>query len=163
MFSAKEISSILLLCLAVACQHTEPVSPHVDASLERMIPAETKVLAGMDLAGLRKTQIYEKLLAEKKIPQLERFAKGTGLDPRRDLDQMLVAGKGSEYVVLARGNFPPLADIEKKLSVDTKTDHIAYKKYTLVGSEQGAFVRIDDHTAIAGPWRMVRSVLNQRT
>ena len=46
MSSAKEISSILLLCLAVGCKHTEPVSRHVDASLERMIPAETQFVDG---------------------------------------------------------------------------------------------------------------------
>ena len=59
-------AACILLCLAVGCRKAESISKHIDVSLERMVPAETQVLAGIDIEELRKTPVYTKLLAEQK-------------------------------------------------------------------------------------------------
>lgn len=163
MFSRREISSTLAAaCFAAlsACSRTAPTPPA--SPLHALVPPSTRILVGLDFDALRPTTTYQKFVASRKIPQLDEFAAETGLDPRRDLKQLLITGDGAgAFAVLARGDFPPATEIEKKLPA-SRLQHIPYKTYTLTGTEQAAFVRLDPHLVVAGPLTALRPVLDLR-
>jgi hypothetical protein len=125
-----------------------------------MIPADTVVLAGVKFDALRSTPVWQKLVAAQKVPALDRIAEDTGLDPRRDISEMLVASDGKHTVILAHGKFPNTAALEKKL-MDAGATRTPYQKYTMIGRGDGAVVFLDASTAVAGHPALVRASLDQ--
>src|SRR5579872_5199704 len=101
---------ILIASLAVAmafcaaCGH-KAEGPKMDPSIATLVPADTVLMAGTRLEALLKTPIYQRNFADRKIPQIDEFAQRTGLDPRKDLWELLFASNGTHGVLLGRGKF----------------------------------------------------------
>src|SRR5258707_1132415 len=70
-----------------------------------LVPADTIMLSGVRMAELRATPLYQKLIAEQRMSEINDFAKQTGFDPRKDVQELLAASDGADTVVLARGAF----------------------------------------------------------
>ena len=118
----------------------------VDPVLARMVPPGTVSLVGARMDQIRLTPIYQKMIAASKLPEVDRFAKETGFDPRRDVRELLVASNGTEgqSVVLARGAFGRITNIAQ-----LKT--FKHDIYEIHGDEHAGFCLLDDSTAAAGP------------
>src|SRR5580693_4386645 len=90
-----------LLLAAVVSQ----AAPRVDNVLLRMVPPGSTSLVGAHMDQLEASDLYQKLIAQQKLPQLDQFARDTGFDPRRDVREILLVTGPSGTVVLARGKF----------------------------------------------------------
>jgi hypothetical protein len=138
----------LAFFLLAGCQPRQSASLHISPALEGLVPADTVVVLGVNLAKIRNTAIYQKLIARVPLPQLDRFTQETGLDPRKDLTEILLCSSGKDALLLVRGTFR-LSDLEARFKSKGVTPS-DYKGHQLFGDARGAITFLDDSTAAAG-------------
>ena len=93
------------------------------------------------------------------LPQLDELKRQTGMDPRKDLSQLLSCSDGKNTLLLARGKFNRSV-VEEGFKKDG-TPAMPYKNYTLFGKEQGAaFLFLNDSTAILGTASQLRAIID---
>jgi hypothetical protein len=152
--------SALLLCLALAsCQPKQSASLHISPSLEALVPSDTVVVLGVNLAAIRNTTVYQKLISRVPLPQLDSFTQQTGLDPRKDLSEFLVCSNGKTGLLLVRGMFR-ITDLEARFKAKGVTP-TNYKGHALFGDDRAAILFIDDSTAVAGTVQEIHNLLDQ--
>ena len=149
----------MLLAISAGCARKSPVGPKIDPALATLIPDDTTLLVGTRLEALERTPVYQKYLADRKFPQVEEFAKQTGLDPKKDLWELLFVSDGKNNVLLGRGKFAN--EMEPRLEKEG-AKRFGYKGYTLVGSEKTAVVFFSSSTAAMGPTDSLRFLLDRR-
>jgi hypothetical protein len=151
---------LLGLSLALtACQPKPSASLHASSGLEKLVPADTVMVLGVNLSAIRYTSIYEKLISRVPLAQLDRFSQQTGLDPRKDLSEILLCSNGQNALLLVRGQFR-IADLETRL----KSNGVApsrYKGRDLFGDDRNAVLFLDDSTAAAGPLPQLHALIDQ--
>jgi hypothetical protein len=130
-----------------ACAHKQE-GAKVDPSLNTLVPSDTVLLAGTRLEALLKTPIYQRNFAQRQFPQIDEFAQRTGLDPRKDLWELLFVSNGRQNVLLGRGKFGDEMMMPKFEKEGMKTS--SYKGSTLVGNDAGAMLLINPTTAALG-------------
>jgi hypothetical protein len=155
------VSIRILLCalLLASCARKPSVGPKIDPALATLIPEDTTLLVGTRLEALERTPVYQKYLADRTFPQVEEFAKQTGLDPKKDLWEMLFVSNGKNNVLLGRGKFAN--EMEPRLE-KAGAKRFGYKGYNLVGDEKTAVVFFSGSTAAIGPTESLRFLLDQR-
>ncbi len=105
---------VLLFCLALAaCQPRQSASLHISPALEALVPSDTVVVLGVNLAAVRDTTVYQKLISRIPLPQIDSFTQQTGLDPRKDLSETLICSNGKSALLLVRGKFR-ITDLEAR-------------------------------------------------
>jgi hypothetical protein len=85
----------------------------VDSGLIALIPANSKLIAGIDVDKCRTSEFGQYLLSKSQADDVhfEQFMTQTGFDPRRDLDSLIMASssesseRNSPFAILARGTF----------------------------------------------------------
>ncbi len=147
-----------LALLAAGCGPGKPASARLDPAVEKLIPADTVMLVSIRMEAVRQTAIYTKVLAGLPSSTLDRFARETGLDPRRDVSELVVAGNGKDTLVIGRGKLA-VSELGKKLE-SLGARRLSHKGRTLWGSEETAVAFPDSSTAVAGPTRAVRAALD---
>jgi hypothetical protein len=151
---------LALLCLFLtACQPKQSASLHASPALEALVPADTVVVLGVNLTTLRDTTVYQKLQTRVPLPQLDSFAQQTGLDPRKDLSEILFASNGKNALLLVRGKFR-LADLQARFKSKGVTPS-NYKGHDLFGDDRGAVTFLDDSTAAAGTTADIHALIDQ--
>ena len=125
----------------------------VDNVLAQMVPNATTTLVGMRMEQLKATPLFQKMIAQQKLPQLDQFAKDTGFDPRRDVRDLLLASTGGDSVLLARGNF--------HLTSKGKFKKSNYHGFEIWTDEKAGFCILDRTLAAAGPLPMLQAALDQ--
>ena len=151
---------VALVCLAmIACQPKKAEPVRLDPSLEAMAPPDTVFVVGANLDAIRGTVVYQKLLSRVPLPQLDEFTKQTGLDPRKDLSQILSCTNGKHGLLMARGKFN-VADLEARLK-EKGAKSFDYKNHKLYGTEQAVIVFWNDSTAVAGTADEVRALVDR--
>lgn len=150
---------VALLTLA-GCAPRASQTVKIDPALATLIPPDAVVLAGVKADVLRSTEFYRRFVLSRPQPQLDNFVKRTGLDPRQDIWELLLASDGKSMVTMARGKFSP-AGLEPRLS-QGGAQRFPYKGYTLIGSEEAAVVFMNASTALAGPASALRATLDRR-
>lgn len=149
-----------LACIALcSCQPKQSASLHISPALETLVPADTLVVLGINLAALRDTPVYQKLIARVPLPQLDEFQKQTGLDPRKDLSEVLLCSSGKTALLLVRGKFR-LQDLETRFKSKGVTPS-NYKGHALFGDDRAAIVLLDDSTAAAGTPAEIHALLDR--
>jgi hypothetical protein len=162
MKSAARGAATLVVCAAIilaGCAHKSVVGPKIDPALATLVPEDTTLLVGTRLEALAKTPVYQKYLADRKFPQVEDFAKQTGLDPQKDLWELLFVSDGKNNVLLGRGKFAN--EMEPRLEKEG-AKRFGYKGYNLIGDEKAAVVFISSSTAAMGATESLRFLLDQR-
>jgi len=153
-------AAVALLTLALAgCLPKKSASLHVSPELEALVPADTVVVLGFNLAALGDTAIFQKLSSRIPLPQLDEFEKQTGLDPRKDLSEFLVCSNGKNALLLARGKFRT-ADLEARF----KSKGVApenYKGHALFGDQRAAVTFLSDSTAAGGATAQLQALIDQ--
>jgi hypothetical protein len=127
---------LLAAVVLVGCNSTEP-GPIVDPALSTLVPPDTTMLIGMRVEDLTKTAIYKKYLADRELAPLDEFARQMGVDPRKDLWEILYISNGKERAMLGRGKL--LDDSDPRLEIEKQgAQRMTYRGYTLVGNDQAA-------------------------
>jgi hypothetical protein len=162
MFKTALIASVAACCIALAaCGRSTPTVVRVDPALATLIPSDTAILVGAKLEKLRETEVYRKHFSESSFPRLDEFARDTGLDPRKDIWDVLFCSNGSDNgVLMARGKFPQ-SELEPKLEKDGAT-RTNYKGYSLFGNEQTGVFFMNASTALAGSTSMLKHIIDNR-
>jgi hypothetical protein len=155
----RRLCAVALLLVLAACQPKKSESLRIDPSLEALVPADTVFLVGANLDAVRETPVYQKLLSRVPLPQLDDFARQTGLDPRKDLSQILSCSNGKHGLLMARGKFN-IADLEPRLEA-RGAKKFAYKNRQLFGNEQTAILFWNASTAVAGTTDELRSLIDR--
>lgn len=102
-----------LPCLLLAAGFSTGIAyaaPRIDNVLIRMVPPGPTSLVGAHMDQLTASELYQKLIAQQKLPQLDQFARDTGFDPRHDVREILLVNGPQGSVLLARGTFNLKAD-----------------------------------------------------
>ena len=149
----------LAFFLLAGCQPRQSASLHVSAALEKLVPSDAVIVLGVNLAAIHDTAVYQKLITRVPLPQLDRFMQQTGLDPRKDLSEILLCSDGKSALLLVRGKFR-LSDLEARFKSNGVTP-TNYKGHELFGNDSGAITFLDDSTAAAGSVDEVRALLDQ--
>ena len=145
--------AIPVAILGCSCAQTGG-GARIDQALAALVPADTILLSGIRMNELRATPLYTKMLSQQRLSELDDFAKQTNFDPRKDVNEMLLASNSVESVLLARGNFKIQAPAGMKKSI--------YKGATLYGKTGGAYAILDATTAVAGVESAVRRAIDQK-
>lgn len=154
------LATALFTFLALSsCQSRQSASLHVSPALEALVPPDTVVVLGVNLAAIRDTPIYQKLITRVPLPQLDHFTQQTGLDPRKDLSEILLCSDGKSAVLLVRGKFR-IADLEARFKSNGVTPSM-YKGHAIFGNEPAAITFPEDSIAAAGPPASLHSLIDQ--
>ncbi|HEV8336854.1 MAG TPA: hypothetical protein VGR67_10585, partial [Candidatus Polarisedimenticolia bacterium] len=161
-------ASILLIVLAPACRRLALRQEAVELSY---LPADSLFVASMDVVRLRKAPLYGKLDSES--GQLKTFLLRLGIDPRKDLDHVTLAFRGSatepgEWLALLRGRFDR-ARIEKgledpgaRMSVDTYRGKKIHSLVSVPDIGELSFAVIDPTAAALGKSKAIQMALDVR-
>jgi hypothetical protein len=152
---------LLAGALALAgCGRIRPeVGARVDPALAALVPSGTVLMVDTRIEALLQTPIYKQYLAQQQVPQVEQFARETGIDPRKDLRELLFVSDGHDGVLLGRGKFG--GDVGAELEKEGATRSV-YKGLNLIGNDRDAVVFLDSSTMAAGGIAAVRSLIDQR-
>jgi len=151
----------LAFLLLSGCQPKQSASLHINPNLESLVPADTVVVLGVNLTTIRDTTIYQKLLTRVPLPQLDTFTQQTGLDPRKDLTEILLCSNGKSALLLIRGKFR-IGDLQARFK-SKGVSPSDYKGHALFGDDRASVTFLDDSTAAAGPPTELRALLDQPT
>jgi len=155
-------SAIFAICLALAgCKSNRlgPGAVRIDPALEALVPADTVFVIGANVDAIRETPVYQKLLSRTPLPQLDEFTRQTGLDPRKDLTQILSCSNGKHGLLMARGKFN-VPDLEARIEA-RGLKRLDYKNQRIFGTEQTAIYFKDSFTAIGGTEAELRSLIDR--
>ena len=158
-----------LPCLLLAAGFSTGIAyaaPRIDNVLIRMVPPGPTSLVGAHMDQLTASELYQKLIAQQKLPQLDQFARDTGFDPRHDVREILLVNGPQGSVLLARGTFNLKAD---PIAGMTVIRHGQYSIRTLPASNAPAatpgvpsgFCVLDSTLAAAGEVPAVEAALDE--
>lgn len=166
LFFALVIGSYLLLKKTVT---KEPV--RVYPALATAIPADTKILVGLQIEKIKQTRLYQKLVEERKIPAIDRFAQETGIDPRKNVYEVVFASNGTDTIVLASGKFAELSSSTGQNTNELRPHAqiqgermvpMPYKGYTLIGNPNAAACFLNNATVMAGRTDVLKRVIDAK-
>jgi hypothetical protein len=136
------------------CRVLSPPKGPVDPALAAFVPPDTAALLGVQMNLLRQAPLYRKLAQHGRLSMLDGFRAETGIDPDRDVRQLLLAGDGRHALALARGTFKP--------NPPDGWHAAAYRGCTLWAKDNGVAVAFPDNsTAIGGPDALVRAAIDR--
>ena len=148
----------LLLCSCAPQKQDRPL--FIDPSLEALIPPDSVFIVGANIDAIKDTAIYHKLLSQMDLPQLNQFTQQTGLDPRKDLRQVISVSNGKTGLLLARGKFERAEEQTQLRGGDGA--RFDYKGQHLLGNERGAVLFVNSSTAVAGPTPELKKFIDDR-
>ena len=153
-------ASLLVAVLLSGCGHPMPWNTRFDPALATLVPADTNVLVELNLARLRGTPVYQQHLAPMAAHELGDITRLTGIDPNRDVDQVLLASNGRNFVTLVRGRFNP-ADAASRMQANgaSRTSDAGIAVFEQDGN---AIAFADSSMAVAGSDAAVRDALERR-
>jgi hypothetical protein len=156
MFRYWLVLAALALC---GCKHAQKSeSLRIDPAFEKLIPADTVFIAGANVESIRNTVTYQKFLSRVPLPQLDNFTSKTGLDPRKDISQILSCSNGKNGLFMARGDFHT-KDLEARL-IQQGATQITYKGRNFFGAEATAILFLNSSIAVAGSAPELRAVVD---
>lgn len=130
-----------------------------------LVPSDTKILVGVRIAELKKTDVYQRLMKEGKLPQVELFKQETGIDLKKDIWEVITAFNGHQSVTLVRGKFTDggVTDSGMEPTLDKKgIRRSGYRGYTFQGDDRVVVTFLNSSVAVAGSIPAVQSVIDAR-
>jgi hypothetical protein len=149
------------LAALASCSRKPPESGvFIDPQFASLVPPDTTLLVGLRVENLVKTPVYRKYLSGGKIQIIDKFARGTGINPEKSLWNILLVSNGQRSFVLGRGKFADelmAPDFSKK-----GVRRFGYHGLTMFGDEQQAMLLVNSSTIAMGETSALRSLANQR-
>ena len=153
------LALLAALSLASCARKSGGVLP-VDVTLQEMVPSDTIRLYGGSVEAMRRTPVYEKYLAKRSLPMLDRFVAESGIYPRADLRDFLVADNGVGTVAFVHGDFRR-SEIENRLRSE-KASRDQYKGVTIWVANEYGVAFLGPHMAVGGNVSLVRQAVDRR-
>ena len=155
------VAVLILSMFAASCGHKSSSGVFMDPAFGPLVPPDTKYMVGIRLDKIRDTPLYKRLNGQFDLnKRLDVFSARTGLDPRKDLWQVLIVSNGSDQLFMARGRFG-VGEMEPQLP-ELGSSRTKYKNYTLIGSEQTSVVFANPGVAVAGKQSALKNLLDHR-
>ena len=145
------------------------VGPLVGEAL--ILPADAKFVMGFDVKRFAASPFYERFKAQRgmKPEALAELEAKTGLNPARDVDQIVIAGTGvrGAGVAVALGHFD-LYKLGRAIEASGKAQGTSYEGVTVYNfSEESkqplSLALVDESTLVLGPTDQVTQALASRT
>jgi len=155
------LSPVLIAAVLFAGCRSQEAHARIDPALAPLVPSDTRLLAGFRLDKLKTTPFYKTYVEGKKIPQLEEFARTTGLDPRKDLWELLMASNGKRTLVFARGKFGDLFGLEPRIQIDGMR-RLNYKSFPVYATRDQGMMFLQSGVAVAGPLDALYAIVDNR-
>jgi hypothetical protein len=152
--------ALAALVAALGCSRIANKGVVIDSSFKPFIPADAKVLAGVQIAKLQAAPLYRTHKEQLDFGQLQAFSERTGLDPTRDLSEALITWDGTHFLAMARGHFSQAKVGPKLESLGARRR--SYKKYTLFGDDSNSLVFMRDGLIVAGTSQGLRDLIDRR-
>jgi hypothetical protein len=143
----------------LACSRPPSSGIRIDRNFESLIGAETKALAGLDLSALKRSAVYGRHEKDLQFPLLDASADRLGLDPRRDIQKILVVADNSRSLFIISGSFQKTS-VEQKLGASLGLRRGSYKGHSVLGDERDSLAFLTNGVALAGPGRSLRTALD---
>ena len=150
----------VLLGFIGGCNKSPSVAVRIDPALAALIPNGTKYLMVARLDKLRDTATYERHFKQRFSDQFDEFARNTGMDPRKDLWQLVICSDGKRNVMMGRGKFA-IADLEPRLEREG-AERFRYKNHNFFGDERNAGVFINVSTAVVGDTALLKEIVDRQ-
>jgi hypothetical protein len=152
---------IAVVLLGGCSRKPAETSVFIDPQFGALVPPDTTLLVGLRVENLVKTPLYHKYLSGGKIRIIDKFARGTGINPEKSLWNLLLVSNGRDSFVLGRGKFA-----DELMAPDFSKKGVArfgYKGLTLFGDEQQAMLMVNSSTIAMGDTPTLRTLVDQRT
>ena len=156
------IAVAVVFLMIVGCARRSDIL-FVDPALLSLVPADSVMLAGMKMEKIRETAAFKKYATSAMFKQpLDNFEKETGIDPRKDLWEILVASNGKgKSLVFARGSFAGTG-LEPKIEKPGVTRD-SYKGYMLFVKDDAGVVFLNSSTIAAGKTELLHEMIDARS
>ena len=151
---------LLLLAAALlllGCTSAPVPGPKIDPALAGLIPADTILLVGTRLESIEKTAVYQKYLAHRRLQFIDQFAEKTGVNPQKDLWELLYVSNGKRGALIGHGNFSDEGEPRLQKRGDNR---FAYKGFNFVGSESSAILLINQTVFALGDTDQLRAMVD---
>jgi hypothetical protein len=139
------------------CSTKPPAGPKIDPALAGLIPADTVLMAGTRVEALKKAPIYQKFLAHRSLPQIDEFATRTGVNPQKDLWELLYVSNGKAGAVLGHGMFSDEGEPKLQQRGDNR---FGYKGFNFIGNERTAILLISQTVLAMGDTDELRAMVD---
>jgi hypothetical protein len=139
------------------CSTTPPPGPKIDPALAGLIPGNTVMMAGIRIEALKRAPVYQKFQARRTLPQIDDFAKRTGVDPRKDLWELLYVSNGKSGALIGRGMFSDEGEPRLQKRGDNR---FGYKGFNIVGSELTAILLVGQTVLALGDTDELRAIVD---
>lgn len=144
-----------------ACQRILPTHARVDAAIAPLIPGDTVVLAGLRLDRLKNTPFFEKYVQGKRIPDLDNFKDKTGLDPVKDIWELVYSATPNRTLLFIRGKFGGEFGLEPNFAVPG-LQRMSHKGYYILYKDASGVLFLNSGVAIAGNIPDLKAVVDNR-
>jgi hypothetical protein len=153
------VRRLLLFVFVLASCHKGPESGvKIDSSFTAFIPTDTKAIAGVQVDQLKNTEFYKRYQNQLNLPQVSALSERIGLDPRRDLSEILITWNGKQVLTMARGTFQT-QDVRQKLT-KLAPQQETYKNIPLFGDKKESAAILPHSLALAGPNDAVKQAID---
>lgn len=153
------IGLVWVATIAVAsCSGPAPSGIAVPREFKPFISPDTSMMVGVDLEHLRSSPLYAKYKGELKFSESEEFTRDFGVDPQRDLNQLLYVSGGKKEYLLARAVFR-MPDLENKLR-EKGLKRTAYKGFDLWGDARDSLALRKSSVVVMGAAEAVRNAID---
>lgn len=132
----------------------------IDPALMVLVPPETQLLMGFRVKEITKTPVYSILRQKKILEPLEEFVARTGINPDKQLYEMLVTFDGEESLVLARAKFNEEAALEPDIKGPGML-RFEYGGRMFIGNEQFAIAFVNSSTGMLGSTAYLRKTVDR--
>ena len=155
-------TSLAAVALALLAGCSKPTGANLDPSLTLLIPPDTTALVCVRFDLLKTAPVYQKYFANRDIPQIQEFAKTTGVDVKRNLWELLFVSNGTRNMVLGRGMFSD--ESEPRLDNLTKqgAKRFPYKGVNFVGDDQHAVMLLSQTVVGVGDTEMLKQAVDAK-
>lgn len=157
----KVIAAVLLAGVLVTGCRRGPSNARIDAAISPLIPSDSVVLAGLRLDRLKDTPFFKAYVEGHKIKVLDDFQAKTGLDPTRDIWELVYAGNAKRSVVFIRGKFGGQFGLEPDFRVPG-VERQTYKTYYILSQGEAGVLFITSGVAVAGAVKDLKEIVDNR-
>ncbi len=150
-----------LLPLLSGCRPARHTSVFIDPALLTLVPNDSVFMGGIKFDKLQDTALFKKFVAGAKDGWLVRFGSETGIDPARDLYEVLAASDGRSSVQFWRGRFGGQFGREPHIHVDGGTS-FQYKGREITGRDDYAIFFMNSSVAVTGSRASLQNLIDNQ-
>jgi hypothetical protein len=131
----------------------------VDSAFRELVPPDATMLAGVDLEKLKQTPLYARYGSRLPVAGVDAFADRFGIDPRRDVQAILLTANAKGRLALVRGRFSA-QQVQPKL-VAMGARQTKYKGHVLFEDARNSMTFVDDGVLAAGSVSALHDLLDR--